>query len=477
LSEIKKWRDDPVQFVRDVFKCEPDAWQAEILRMFPNNQRLAMKACKGPGKTCILSWLCWNFLFTRPHPKIIATSISAENLSDGLWSEMAKWQSKSEMLKTRFQWTKTNIFLKSAPETWFMAARAWPKSATKDQQADTLAGKHADYIMFVLDEVGGIPDSVMAAAEAALSTGIECKLVIAGNPTHLEGPLYRACTQEAHLWHVVEISGDPDDPKRSPRISIKWAKEQIEKYGINNPWVLVNVFGKFPPSSLNSLLGPDEVRDAARRNLHGDDYLYSQKRLGIDVARFGDDSTVIFPRQGLQSFTPVEMRGARSNEIAGRVMAAKHKWGSEIEFVDGSGGWGSGVVDSMIQAGYTPQEVQFGGKPISDKFANKRSEMWFLMANWIKRGGAIPDDARLIKELTAPTFTFTNNGKFMLERKAHIKERLGFSPDFADALALTFALPETPARNTMEYYKQGYTDGTVDYHKMHSEYDPFNRGD
>jgi phage terminase large subunit len=149
--------------------------------------RLALKACKGPGKTAVLSWIAWWFLATRPHPKIAATSISWDNLSDGLWTEMSKWQQKSDFLVKHFEWSKTRISCKAHPETWFMSARSWSKSASSDQQANTLAGLHADFILFILDESGGIPSSVMAAAEAALSTGIECKLIQAGNPTHLSG--------------------------------------------------------------------------------------------------------------------------------------------------------------------------------------------------------------------------------------------------------------------------------------------------
>ena len=105
----------------------------------------------------------------------------------------------------------------------------------------------------------------MATAEAALASCVEGHIVQAGNPTHLEGPLYRACTSERRLWHLTEITGDPDDPRRATRISAQWAREQIEKYGRDNPWVLVNVFGRFPPSSLDTLIGPDECAEATKR--------------------------------------------------------------------------------------------------------------------------------------------------------------------------------------------------------------------
>lgn len=438
---LRLWRMNPVQMVRDLFHVEPDLWQVDVLMNFPSNQRLAMKACKGPGKTTVLAWCAWNFLLTRPHPKIAATSITGDNLADGLWPEMSKWRAKSPLLTGMFEWTKTRIFAKQFPQTWFMSARTWAKGSDANAQADTLAGLHADFLLFILDEAGGIPDAVMAAAEAGLATGIETKIIMAGNPTHLEGPLYRATTSERHLWYLIEITADPDAIDRSPRVSILWAKQQIEKYGRDNPWVLVNVFGKFPPSSLNALLGPDDVSAAMKRHLTQDKYDFSQRRLGVDVARFGDDRTIIFPRQGLAAFKPAEMRNARSNEIAARVIMAKERWKSEMEFVDGTGGFGSGVIDSLLQAGVAAQEIHFSGKAIDNRYFNKRAEMWFEMAKWVKRGGALPYNPDLMKELTTVTYTL-QNGKLRIEEKDQIKERIGSSPDLADALCLTFALPE-----------------------------------
>lgn len=440
---ILRWRNDPVLFVRECFLVEPDAWQADVLRNFPKKNRIAMKACKGPGKTTVLAWLAWNFLATRPQPKMAATSISWDNLADGLWPELAKWRQKSPFLIKAFEWTKTRIYNKKYPETWFLSARSWAKGSDSNAQADTLAGLHADYLLFILDEAGGIPDAVMAAAEAGLATGIDTKIVMAGNPTHLEGPLYRATTTERNLWHLVEITADPDSDMRTPRVSAQWAREQIEKYGKDNPWVLVNVFGQFPPSSINALLGPDVLAKAARRTLRLDQYDFAQKRLGVDVARFGDDSTVIFPRQGLAAFKFVEMRNSRSTDIAARVISAKIKWGSEMEFIDGTGGFGSGVVDAMIQAQYSPQEIHFSGKSTDPRYFNKRAEIHFRLAEWVKRGGCIPNDSNLIKELSSITYTL-KGGKLLIEDKQQIKERLGFSPDRADALALTFALEEMP---------------------------------
>lgn len=418
--------------------------------------------------TCLLAWTAWWFLVCYTHPKIAAISISADNLSDGLWSEMATWQNKSPFLAEAFQWTKTKIFAKDHHSTWWMSARTWAKGASKEQQANTLAGLHADNIMFLIDEAGGIPDAVMAAAEAALANDHgdgkkAAKLIMAGNPTHNEGPLYRASTKERHLWWITEITSDPDNPKRTPRVSIKWAREQIEKYGRDNPWVIVNVFGEFPPSSLNTLIGPDEVSQAMARHYGEDVYGTAQVRIGVDVARFGDDSTVIFRRQGLAAFQPIQLRNLRNFDIAARVASERGLHNGEMEFIDATGGYGGGVIDCLIQSGYNPYEYQAAGKASDPRYYNKRAEVWFAMAEWIKRGGALPNVPELAAELTAPTYSF-KDGKLLLQSKDQIKEDLGRSPDFADALSMTFSMPEMPA---------GMRRARNSRNQIKKEYDPF----
>lgn len=447
IDQIRRWRANPEAFVIENFGATPDPWQSEDLRALPHFNRFAWQACKGPGKTTFLAWAIWWFLVCFPRPKIAATSISADNLSDNLWSELATWQKKSPLLLAMFEWTKTRITHKESPEDWWASARTWPKSADTNQQANTLAGLHAEYVLFVLDEVGGIPDAVMAAAEAGLANdhdGTKCKILMAGNPTHLEGPLYRAATTERDMWKLREITADPNDPHRTPRVSIQWAKEQISKYGADNPWVLINVFGKFPPSSINSLLGPDIVSEAMRRAYKESAYSHIQRRLGVDVALQGDDRTVLFPRQGLMAFKPVEMRSQEPADIAARVLLAKSRFGQEITFVDATGGFGSGVMSHMNMAGHESHPVHFSGKAIDPQYFNKRAEMWWEMALWIKGGGRLPNIPMLAKELVAPTYT-VKNGKFLIEPKDQIKARLGFSPDMADALAMTFCLPDQPA--------------------------------
>lgn len=449
-QKIKHWRENPVAFVVDNFGVEPDEWQVDALMAFadPARQRLSLQACAGPGKSAVLAWCGLNFIScyaaTGEHPNAAAVSITGDNLRDNLWKEFAKWIERSPFLSSAFKHNADRIVSIDHPKTWFISARSFPKTANDEEMGRTLSGLHSRYILYLIDESGDIKPSIQKSAEQGLSRCAWGKILQAGNPTSHDGMLYAAATAQRHLWHVTRITGDPDDPKRSPRINIDWAREQIRLYGRDDPWVMAYILGQFPPSSINALLSLEEAEAAADRHLREDQYSFAQKRMGIDAARFGDDPWVIFPRQGLAAFTPVIMRGPRSHDVAARVAKGKADWGSEVEFFDGTGGYASGAVDCMMQGGHTPIEVQFSGKPDDPRYFNKRSEIGFRLANWVRRGGAVPRIPNLITAMTGLTYTFVN-GKFRLEEKERFKERFGFSPNEFDALALTFSWAEMPA--------------------------------
>ncbi|MGE5360617.1 MAG: hypothetical protein ACM3NQ_16500 [Bacteroidales bacterium] len=354
-------------------------------------------------------------------------------------------------------------------------ARSWAKQADAERQADALAGLHEDFALAVLDESGGIPQAVMATAEAVLLSGIETKVIQAGNPTHTTGPLYRACTSERHLWHVVTITGDPDNPKRSPRISLERAKEQIALWGRDNPWVKVNIFGEFPDASLNALLGVEEVEAAMHRHYRQDAFEWAQKRLGVDAARFGDDPWCIFPRQGCVAFRPVLMRGPTSVQVADRLQRAYATWKPEQIFFDDTGHFGHGAMDLCQSQGLPVVPVIYSSPAADKRYKNVRAQMYCDMADWVRAGGALPNDPELVAELCEPTYTFTG-GQFVLEPKEDIKARIGRSPNKADALAQTFAWPDQPGELLARMKGQAHAVTEFDPFasaKAKTEFDPF----
>jgi phage terminase large subunit len=392
---------------------------------------------------------------------------------------LSKWQQRSSFLKEQFTWNKERIYNNDFKETWFLSARSYPKDADAEALGRSLSGLHSPYAFILLDESGDMPASLQKKAEQIFTGGtVDALIMTAGNPTSTSGLLYDVATKGADVWDVITITADPDDPKRTPRVDIDHAREIIQRYGKDDPWVMATILGEFPPGGSAQLIPLELVEKAMNRKIHQHDFEYSQKRLGIDVARGGMDKTIMFPRQGLQAFNFKELAKDRSNVQAAQVLASKMKWGSECEFVDGTGGFGSGLIDSMVQAGHTPFEVHFSGKADKSVYANKRSEMWFRMKEWLERGGSLPDNQTLKKELTAPKYFF-KKGKFALEEKDQIIKRLKFSPDRADALALTFTIDEMPTMagelGTLNRIQAGQTI-VNDYDPMDSikdQYNPF----
>jgi hypothetical protein len=121
-------------------------------------------------------------------------------------------------------------------------------------------------------------------------------------------------------------------------------------------------------------------------------------------------------------------------------------------FVDA--GNGSGVIDRLRQLGHNIIEVWFGGKPIDEQYRDKRAELWSALADWLRLGGAIPDDVALKQDLAAPTYSFSPQGKRVLESKDDLKARGLPSPDLGDALALTFAAPVAPRSERERFFER-----------------------
>ncbi len=197
----------------------------------------------------------------------------------------------------------------------------------------------------------------------------------------------------------------------------------------------------FSAAGDDQLLSLTDVETAARREHVAGSNDYAPRILGVDPARFGDDRSVIYPRQGLIAMAPMVFRGIDNMTLAGHVARKIDQWEPDAVFIDS--GAGAGVIDRLRQLGYDVTEINFGGKPNDIRFVNKRAEMWFDMAEWVKAGGAIPNDLSLKLELATPTYKYDAANRIQLESKDDIKKRLpdAGSPDLADALGLTFAHP------------------------------------
>lgn len=226
--------------------------------------------------------------------------------------------------------------------------------------------------------------------------------------------------------------------------------ERIEemKAGMSEAKFRQEMLCDFAASTDDTLIPLDVAMAAMDRN--PDPKLAAQWPLviGVDVARFGDDATVFFGRRGRMAYEPVVLTQLSNVEVAHRLVNFIHEQKPRAVCIDQ--GQGTGVIDlargllgdSSVQV----VEVPFGSRARnSEKYFNRRAEMWTEMRDWLVDGGSIPKNTQLLAELTAPTYSYDGPGRIRLEAKEKIKERLcGKSTDLGDALALTFAIPVLP---------------------------------
>jgi len=468
LAKLTQWRTDPVAFVRECLHVEPDEWQIKMLTAAITKQRLAALCSKGPGKTASDCWLIAWYLATRPHAHAVVTSGSEDQLRDTVVPELAKWFGRSFLLGEWFEVQKSRICHRQAPDTWWLSARSWSRSADPQTAGESLAGVHEKYAMVVLDESAQMPESLLAIAEAALSTGPETRLVLSGNPTSKDGALYRAAIKDAQHWDVTCVSGDPDDPQRSPRISIEWARSMIDRYGRDSPFVQVSVLGQFPDGALNTLLSREEILASMARKIPDEACNGFALVLGVDVARFGLDATVFCLRQGLRVIEFQVFRNVDHMTTAGRICNLIDSRRIDATFIDA--GMGSGVIDRCRQLRYDVTEVPFSGSPRLRRFANRRAEMYWEASEWVRERGSLPHNLELVDELAAISYAIKRD-KIQCIDKDEIKALLGRSPDHADAFALTFASPVAPRITDWKQLLRG----NGGQHIRGTAYDPYTR--
>ena len=199
----------------------------------------------------------------------------------------------------------------------------------------------------------------------------------------------------------------------------------------------------FSASASDIVIPIDLVTESAKRKILEQQVAGQPVVLGVDVARFGDDATVISSRKGLWGKWQRTFRGLDTQDAAGKVIEAINQEKPDAVFID-AGAMGAGVIDTCNHLGYNVTEVNFGGAASDDRYMNKRAEMYFLLKAWMESGGAVPDIPALKSELSVVEYKFSPSGKIQLEAKERVKEKIGKSPDLADSFALTFAFPVMP---------------------------------
>lgn len=397
--------------------------------------RIAIASGHGIGKSALVAMVVLWALVTRIDTRGVVTANTEKQLTTKTWPELAKWH-RLCILGAAFTFAATSIHSADPAheKTWRIDAIPWSLNNT-----EAFAGLHnmGRRVLVVFDEASAIADEIWEVTEGALTdANTEILWLAFGNPTRNTGRFRECFGRLRHRWSVQQI-----DSREVDGTNLKQLQSWVEDYGEDSDFVRVRVRGVFPRAGVSQFISGEAVEKAQTRQLAFKD-TGAPMILGVDIARFGDDQSVIRGRQGRDGrvILPIKWRGMDTVFSAGKVAEAIMLYKPEAVFIDG-GGVGGGVVDILKARGFRVVEVNFGGAPRqAQKYANKRAEMWGDMRDWLETG-CIDPDTQLSDDMQAPEYGFDKDGRLQLERKADMKKRGLASPDDGDALALTFAEP------------------------------------
>lgn len=461
LEDLARLSGNPLAFVLWAFPwgeegselagfAGPEPWQAEILTQLGQGLlsvneaiQLAVASGHGIGKSALVSWIILWAISTFPDTRGVVTANTENQLKTKTWVELAKWY-RLFIAKSLFSYSATRLQSVDPDhaETWRIDMVPW-----SERNVEAFAGLHnkGRRILVVFDEASAIPDNIWETTEGALTDeDTEIIWCVFGNPTRNTGRFRECFAGGRHFtsWRSLRVDSRQVSITNKKQIA-KWAAA----YGDDSDFFRVRVKGEFPRVGDMEFISRT-VAEEARKREAPDQYRYTALVMGVDVARFGDDETVLQFRRGrdARSIPAIRLRGLDTMAVASRVLEQINIHRVNTIFVDG-GGVGGGVVDRLRQLGANVVDIQFGAASdhanVVDpdtKYRNKRSEMWGAMKHWLATG-AIEDDDNLVEQLAAPTYGFNDKDEIQLEKKSDMKKRGVASPDWADALALTFAYP------------------------------------
>ena len=432
--------DDPAGFVRYIIGAKPQQWQIRFMNQIakPGTIRHAVKSCHGPGKTAVLAWLILWWICTRPFPRIPCTAPTEHQLNDKLWPELHKWmrRSKGELWRW-FEWEKTRFYLREKPQEWFAVARVARvmKVGSLGAEAWGMQGFHSDHLLFLVDESSGVHDAVYGAIEGALSTDTEVKVVAAGNPNVPTGWFHKAFTKNVGMWETMTVSY-----LDSPYVSNKWAEDMISAYGMKHPWVQVRVLGEFPDLLENGLFTFDMIESAMSKPVEKNGKI----SLGLDVARYGDDNSVLTASNGGQITGEIKISDMATDVLALEAERVVREIDADYIVVD-SQHVGGAVADTLIGLlrGHKCKVIAWRGDYAAvddDTFFNSRTELFWLYRIALSEGKVgLREDESLARQASAIRYGFDIRGRIRLERKEKVKEMIGESPDELDSSSLSLA--------------------------------------
>jgi len=439
----KEFRDDPARYCRAVLRFTPDEWQEKVLDSIKQHRRVAIRSGHGVGKTRLAASVIHWFIATRANPQIVVTANTQSQLKDKSWRELAKIN-ENAVNKDAFEITATRFSMKGS-DTWF--ASAVPH---REEKPEAFAGTHEENVLMVFDEASAIPEIIWETSAGAMTTK-GARWLVLGNPTRNTGKFHECFglnkwqegdSKDSGKWHTFTVSC-----LDVPRVDRSYITEIEREYGRTSDPYRVRVLGLPPQQEEQQFISAELYEKALYNKVQT--FPHEPKTLGVDVARFGNDRSVLVERKGKEMRLIKMLRGQDTMQIVGQVINA-------IEQADYEGepytfvcvdviGIGAGVLDRLKEQKIDVIGVNVSEKPRMEDCKNMRAELWKRYKQWLNEG-SLTEEFR--EDTIGIYYSFDSNGKLVMERKEDMKRRGLASPDIADAACMTFypLLTEKPSQ-------------------------------
>ena len=430
-SLAKKGRENPNWFVQEVLGNTLWSKQREIIESVRDNEMTTVRSCNGAGKSFVSANVVAWFLANFPESIVITTAPTTRQVEEILWQEIARVHAKAKfplggrMLKTKWDY---------GPK--------WYALGLSTNDPDKFQGFHAPHILGVIDEACGVESPIYEGMSSVL-TSAGARLLLIGNPTEPEGEFYKSFSSP--LYNKIHISAF-DTPnftgelgRKVPGLSTpEWVESRKMEWGEDSPAYIARVLGEFPDVSSSTMIPLSWIMKATLLDLKPQE---APRTMGVDVARFGDDSTIIARRSGNELDGYRMFNKLDTEAIADEVESDFASFpGCELIAVDAVG-VGAGVADKLRRRGLPAIDIESGERAYqTTRFNNKRTEMWFRLRELLRTNTLkLPDDDKMIGELSSPRYSFDVSGRYVLETKQEMKKRGLKSPNIADAVVYAFA--------------------------------------
>jgi hypothetical protein len=454
-AALERW-SDPAVFANDVLRTKTWTRQREIILAVANHSRVAVRSGHKIGKSSAVSILALWWVLTRPRARVVITAPSHRQVEGVLWKEITRLYNRA-----RYP-IGGNLHMKPESGLQFKDGREVIGFSTVEPER--MAGFSGPNMLFIVDEASGVEDPIWDALSGNMAGG--ARVISISNPTRTSGEFYEAFNAERSLWHCIHVSSlecaemAPLELGHGTGLATKqWCDERLLEWGPDDPRYQVRVLGNFPTQADNATIPAVLVDDAVKR--WGNPPTEGPLQIGVDVARFGPDYSSIVWSRGNWASLPTRVKGLDNVEVAGKVLETIRQVRMRGEpvrvLIDASNN--GGVADILRHSeteGLTVVDMVASESATRAGYSRLRDEAWSHLRDWLKKGGAIPNDRQLISDLVAPTYTFDVKGRMKVESKLDMRKRIGRSTDDADALALAVyqsALPSTHEQVFSDEYK------------------------